>query len=189
MRDLGTKWTAVPDWSNAVLEAPGLKVVTRLGLVQHLVSGDLESFAARAQMSGTGVGAFGRTDGDRYMVRVARDRVLAIGDPHFDASPGWRGAGFAITPINAGLHVFEFAGRSVPAVVSRATTLDPGHGGPSACMTFAGAYAIAYFHGDAETLRLHVDRGMAPHIWAWLSAVVGSLSSTDVAGRRALVDD
>jgi len=101
MRDLGTKWTAVPDWSNAVLEAPGLKVVTRLGLIQHLVSGDLEAFAARAGLSGTGVGAFGRADGDRYMARLARDRVLAVGDLRFDAPPGWCGAGFAVTPYPA----------------------------------------------------------------------------------------
>ncbi len=189
MRDLATKWAAVPDWSNAVLEAPGVKVRTRQGLVQHLVSGDLEAFAARAGLSGTGVGAFGLADGDRYMVRVARDRALAVGDPHFDASAGWHAAGFAVTPMSAGFHVLEIAGRCVSAVVSRATTLDPRHGGPSAGMAFAGAYAIVYFHGDAETLRLHVDRGMGPHVWAWLSAVIGNRSSMDDAERRAVVDD
>ncbi|MGO9770576.1 MAG: hypothetical protein ACLPSW_13665 [Roseiarcus sp.] len=188
MRDLGAKWTAVPDWSNAVLEAPGLKVVTRLGLIQHLVSGDLEAFAARAGLSGTGVGAFALADGDRYMVRLARDRVLAVGDPGFDASPGWHDAGFAVTPMSAGFHVFEIAGRSVSAVVSRATTLDPSVGSPSASMAFAGAAAVAYFHGDAETLRLHVDRGLAAYLWTWLSAVAGNLSGTDDGGRRTLVD-
>jgi hypothetical protein len=189
MRDLATKWADVPDWSNAVLEAPGLKLRTRQGLVQHLVSGDLEAWAAQAGLSGTGVGAFGLADGDRYRVRVARDRALAVGDPDFDASPGWHGAGFAVTPMSAGFHVFEIAGRRVSAVISRGTTLDPRHGGPSASLAFAGAQAIAYFHGDAETLRLHVDRGMAPHIWAWLSTVVGNLSAMDDAERRAVVDD
>ena len=188
MRDLGTKWTAVPDWSNAVLEAPGLRVVTRLGLIQHLVSGDLEAFAARAGLSGTGVGAFGRADGDRYMARLARDRVLAVGDLRFDAPPGWCGAGFAVTPMSAGFHVFEIAGRSAPAVISRATTLDPANGGPSASMAFAGVAAIAYFHGDAQTLRLHVDRGLAAYLWTWLSAVAGNLSAIDDGGRPALVD-
>ncbi len=189
MRDLAEKWAAVPDWSSAVLEAPGLKIRTRRGLVQHLVSGDLETWAARAGFSGTGVGAFGRTDGDRYMVRVARDRALAVGDPAFAASPGWHAAGFAVTPISAGLQVFEVVGRSASAVIARATTLDPSHGGPSACLAFAGTPAIAYFHGDAETLRLHVDRGMGSQIWTWLSAVVGNLSSIGDAERRAAVDD
>ncbi len=151
MRDLGAKWTAVPDWSSAALEAAGLCVRTRPGLVQHLVGGDLEAFAARARMSGTGVGAFGRADGDRYMVRLARDRALAVGDPGFDASSGWHGAGFAVTPTSAGLHVFEVAGRRAAAVISRATGLDPGAGSPSAALAFAGVQAIAYFHGGAPT--------------------------------------
>lgn len=189
MRDLATKWAAVPDWSSAVLEAPGLKVRTRPGLVQRLVSGDLEAWAAQAGLSGTGVGAFGLALGDLYMVRVARDRALSVGEPDFAASPGWRAAGFAVTPMSAGFHVFEIAGRSASAVIARATTLDPRDGGPSASLAFAGAQAIAYFHSDAETLRLHVDRGMAPYIWTWLSAVVRNLSPMDDPQRRAIVDD
>ena len=158
------------------------------GLVQHLVSGDLEAFAARTGLSGARVVAFALVDGDRYMVRVARDRVLAVGDPGFDASSGWHDAGFAVTPMSAGFHVFEIAGRSVSAVISRATTLDPSVGSPSAGMAFAGAAAVAYFHGDAETLRLHVDRGLAPYLWTWLSTVAGNLCAIDDGARRALVD-
>jgi len=55
-------------------------------------------------------------------------------------------------------------------------------------MAFAGVAAIAYFHGDAQTLRLHVDRGLAAYLWTWLSAVAGNLSAIDDGGRPALVD-
>jgi hypothetical protein len=56
-------------------------------------------------------------------------------------------------------------------------------------MAFAGAQAIVYFHGAAQTLRLHVDRGMAAHLWVWLSAVVETLRSKGDAERPAADDD
>ena len=42
MRDLAEKWSVAPDWQNATIDVPGLKIGSIPGLHQRLVSGDLE---------------------------------------------------------------------------------------------------------------------------------------------------
>ena len=32
---------------------------------------------------------------------------------------------------------------------------------------YGGVMAVVYRHGDAGTLRIHVDRGLASYLWEW----------------------
>jgi hypothetical protein len=174
MRDLAEKWSAIPEWQSRVLETPGLTVRTLAGLNQLLVSGDLEAWNRKAGTQGPGVGALAVATGDPYAVRLARDRILAVGTSPFEIEPGWHDEGFAVTRLDAGLHVFQLNGPSLARVISRAVTLDPADAGPSAAMSFAGLQASVYRHRDDHTLRVHVDRGLAACLWTWLETACGA---------------
>lgn len=174
MRDLAEKWSEMPRWASHVLEAPGLTVRTLTGLSQLLVSGDLDAWNRMAGMQGPGVGALAVAAGDRYAVRLARDRILAVATSPFEIKAGWHDEGFAVTRLNAGLHVFQADGPSLPGLISRAVTVDPVNAGPSAALSFAGVPASVYRHQDNDTLRVHVDRGLAAYLWTWLETTCGS---------------
>ena len=167
MRDLAGKWPPVPEWDTAILETDSLRIRTVGGLAQLLVSGDLQAWGRTAGMAHEGVGAFAVAQGPRYAVRVARDRILAVSETPFDMAPGWHGEGFAVSGMDAAMHVFEIAGAGVSKLLARATTLDPAGTSASAALLFAGVNALAYRHGGPEMLRVHVDRGLAPYLWKW----------------------
>ena len=78
MRDLAEKWSVAPDWRNATIEVPGLKIGAVTGLHQRLVSGDLAAWAEASGFDGPAVGAFGLAEGKSYSVRLARDLLLAV---------------------------------------------------------------------------------------------------------------
>ena len=166
MRNLAEKWSKAPDWQDAVIEAPGLKIGSATGLHQRLVSGDLAAWAEASGFDGTAVGAFGQAEGIRYTVRLARDRLLAVSTTPLGIATGWHSQGFAVTEISAGLNIFEVTGEMVDAFVARGTTLDPQQAGASAALSFAGIDAIVYRHRTA--LRIHVDRGLAAYLWTWM---------------------
>lgn len=166
MRNLAEKWSQAPDWQDAVIEVPGLKIGSVSGLHQRLVSGDLAAWAEASGFDGTAVGAFGMAEGGRYTVRLARDRLLAVSTTPLGIAMGWHSQGFAVTQISAGLHIFDVSGEAVDAFAARGTTLDPQEVGASAALSFAGIEAIVYRHGTA--LRIHVDRGLAAYLWTWM---------------------
>ncbi|PLP60157.1 hypothetical protein CYK37_08350 [Mesorhizobium loti] len=166
MRDLAQKWTAMPDWHEAVIAVPGLTVRTRSGLEQYLVSGDLVAWSEVSGLADRGVGAFGTAEDDRYTVRLGRDRLLAVSTAPFDIATGWHEEGFGVTATSAGLHVFEIEGPAGAELISRATPVDPGAASASASLVFGGVGVIAYHHQG--TLRLHVERGLATYLWTWL---------------------
>lgn len=168
MRDLTTSWPAIPDWANAELRQNDIIVRSVMPASQHLVSGNLAAFSASAGIEGTGVGGFGRVEGETYALRLARDRLLAVNAPAASASPGWHQEGFAATDVSAMYHVFEIEGDGIPALLEEALLIDPRNAGPSAIVVFAGQQVIAYHHGDR--LRLHIERGMAPYLWQWMEA-------------------
>jgi len=167
MRNHAERWPDVPNSATAELQVAGLSVKTVPGLKQWMVSGNLAAWNAFSGQSGPGIGALGLVEGDAYQVRLARDRLLAVNCP-IDVSPGWYYAGFALTDMGAAFHVFEFAGPKISEIISRATTLDPSNPGPSATTAFAGVVATLYHFQNHDTLRVHVDRGFATHIWTWV---------------------
>ncbi|MBZ9743145.1 MULTISPECIES: hypothetical protein [unclassified Mesorhizobium] len=177
MRDLAEKWSAAPDWQSATINAPGFVMSAVLGLDQLLVSGDLDAWARLSGMDGTGVGAFGAAQGDRYAARLARDRLLVVSNAPLAIAAGWHAEGFAVTAISAGLQVFEAEGPALDAFIARGTTLDPRQSSASAALSFAGISAIVYRH-DGK-LRIHVDRGLAAYLWTWTEQAAGHIAADD----------
>lgn len=167
MLDNSRKWRPEPDWARAVLAAPSLSVRAVAGLPQRLVSGDIGGFLARYGL-GSDVGALGLASGGRYAVRMARDRLLAVGMTAQECADGWHVEGYGVTTVGAGLRVLEARGPGVRDLIARATTIDPADPGPCAALQFCGMTCSVYFHGDLQTLRIHVDRGLAAYLWEWL---------------------
>jgi hypothetical protein len=172
--NLAERWPVAPGWSSATLESGGVTVKSITGLHQMLVSGNLDAWNVAAGLIGPGVGALALAKGNAWQVRVARDRLLAVSDKPFSIEPGWHDQGFAVTPMDAALHVFEVEGKGLDGIVARATALDPAGRSPSAAMRFAGVDAIVYRRGVARRMRVHVDRGLAAYLWEWFG----------MAGRR-----
>ncbi|QND67161.1 hypothetical protein HB777_26725 [Mesorhizobium loti] len=175
MRDLAEKWFVAPDWQGAIIATPGLAIRAVLDLNQLLVSGDLDAWARVSGADGTGVGAFGAAQGDRYAARLARDRLLVVSDSPLAIATGWHADGFAVTAISAGLQVFEVEGTALDAFIMRGTTLDPAKPSASAALSFAGISAIVYRHEDK--LRIHVDRGLAAYLWTWMETAARNIAA------------
>lgn len=161
------RWPAAPDWASARIGGAGFTVCSVAGLHQLLVSGDLDAWNRASGLTGQGVGALALAKGAAWQVRVARDRLLAVSSKPFSVEPGWHGEGFAVTRLDAALHVFEVEG-GVDGVIARAATLDPEKASPSAALLFAGVNAVVYRHGARNRLRVHVDCGLAAYLWEWL---------------------
>ncbi|TIV77093.1 MAG: hypothetical protein E5V93_11195, partial [Mesorhizobium sp.] len=117
MRNLAEKWPAAPDFAKATLSKDGVIVRTVGGLNQLLVSGDLAAWSKASGLAGEGVGAGAVASGDTYMVRIARDRLLAVGEQPFPIAAGWHAAGFAVTVMDAELHVFEIKGPELDRLI------------------------------------------------------------------------
>jgi sarcosine oxidase gamma subunit len=173
MRDLAEKWSVAPGWQSAVITAPGLVVRAIPGLNQLLVSGDLDAWARVSGVKADGVGALGTAQGNRYAVRLARDRLLVVSKSPFAVATGWHADGFAVTAISAGLQVFEVEGTALDALIARGTTFDPKQASASAALSFAGISAIVYRH-DGK-LRIHVDRGLAAYLWTWMATAAANI--------------
>lgn len=168
MRDLTSSWPQVPDWRTARLDRPDLGIRTLPVATQHLVSGNLAGFAAKAGLPDEGAGAFAETRGDRYALRIARDRMLVVDGPADSLDGGWHEDGYAVTDVSALYHVIEIEGDGIDALIGEATAMDPAAQSPSAMILFAGQQAIVYRHNGG--LRVHIERGFAPYLWQWLEA-------------------
>lgn len=169
MSDLASIWAAPAAPGSLSLDLDGLRLRELPDLPQTLVSGDLAAFL-RAEGLAPAAGLLGRAEGERYAVRLARDRLLAVGIEPEPQAAGWRD-GHALTPIGGALAVLEVAGPRWPAFFARATAIDPQAGSPSAAFLLAGTLsAILYRHGGDDRLRLHLDRSLLPFFHDWLTA-------------------
>jgi sarcosine oxidase gamma subunit len=168
MHDLGQYWPPIADWDKVRIARHGLTVRPVPGLSRHLVSGALSAFAGLAGLDGEGVGALGLAMGQRYMVRLARDRLLAVGLAGELAASGWHEAGFAVTDVSAAFQAFEIEGALPSGLLAEATAIDPAHPGPSAAVVFAGMPVILHAHGAADRLLLHIEQSQANALWSWL---------------------
>jgi sarcosine oxidase gamma subunit len=166
MRDLTSSWPAVPDWQTATLDRQDLSIRTLAIAAQHLVSGNLAAFAAKAGLADQGAGAFGTVSGGRYGLRIARDRMLVVNGPADATDGGWHADGYAVTDVSALYHVFEIDGDGIAALIGEATAMDPAAQSPSAMVMFAGQQALTYFCDGR--LHVHIERGFAPFLWQWL---------------------
>jgi hypothetical protein len=172
MRNLAEKWPSVPDWKNASIQHHSTTITTISGLRQLLVSGDIGAWSRANGIDGAPASASSIKTGERYTVRLARDRILAVSTVPFGITSGWHEEGFAVSMVDAGLHFFEIDGPRMPDILARATTLAPNSDTASAGLFFAGLNAIVYRHGSARCIRVHIDCGLAPYLWQWLEQVI-----------------
>jgi sarcosine oxidase gamma subunit len=167
MRDLTSNWPAIPDWASEI-DQNDIVVRNAFPESQHLVSGNLTSFATAAGLADEGAGAFARVSSEHYALRIARDRILVVNGAADAMDAGWHEDGYAITDVSALYHVFEIEGDGTDALIGEAMFVDPNAQSPSAMTMFAGQQAIVYYHEGR--LRVHVERGFAPYIRQWLEA-------------------
>jgi hypothetical protein len=167
MLDHAPRWPAVPDWSSFDLGRSDLRATVVRPASQAYVSGDLDAFRRVAGLEAQDAGGLRPAEGETYAVRLARDRLLAVGVAGEAVAPGWHAAGFAVTPTDAGLLVFAFGGPALSGLVARATIPTGADPGPSAATLFAGLPAVVYRH--RSDLRVHVERGLATALTGWLA--------------------
>lgn len=166
MLDHAMKWAAEPDWTSVSLTARGVSIRNLDLPDQALVSGNLAAFGQASNLDPQGAGAFGLVQGDRYTIRLARDRLLVVGELPSAILEGWNEAGFAVTAIGGADHVFELSGEGLPELLSQAMTIEPTTSSPSASVGFAATPAVVYRHQTSASLRLHVERGFAVYVWS-----------------------
>lgn len=172
MRDHAAKWPPAPNWSTAKLDQGSISVRTIEGLSQLLVSGDLDAWATASGTASESVAGDVIASGDRYSARIARDRLLAVSATPFALATGWHDDGFAISRIDAGMHVFQVEGPGLNALLARAMTQPLVSSGPSASLLFAGINVVLYHFASLQSVRIHVDRALAPYLWEWLEQSV-----------------
>lgn len=161
--------------------AAGLEMLSGEGLTarvlppvpQLMVSGDLAAFC-EAQKLAAPLGLLAEVSLPRYALRLARQRMLVVGLTLDHAACGWT-EGLAITPMTGALAVVEMAGPDRMALFARASAIDPRGASPSAALQFAGVTAALC--STAESLRLHLDRGLVPYLMDWIAA-------TGLAGQK-----
>ena len=164
MLDRGLFWSPVPDWSRATIRHEGLSINALAPQAAWLVSGNLAAFLDRRGVR------FGDV-GDRYVLRLAPDRLLFVsldGGATDGMTFGWSEDGLAITDISDGYVLLDISGPAARELM-RLGALHDFEANPdtaSAAMLFAGQRVILarIQHG----WRLHVERPNAAAIWQWL---------------------
>lgn len=165
MLDRSGFWPAVPA-DGTCLMGEGLMIRALPPVPQVMVSGDLAAFCAAQDMPPP-LGLLEQAPAGRHALRLARNRMLAVGIAVDHAAAGWA-EGIATTPMTGALAVIQIAGPQAMAVFARASAVDPRQNSPCAALIFAGVSA-AICRSDAG-LRLHLDRGLLPYVLDWLAA-------------------
>jgi heterotetrameric sarcosine oxidase gamma subunit len=171
MPDRSLFWSPVPDWSRAVIQCPDLVVKALAPLAVWLVSGDVARFAQQRALA-----CFGPREVcelGRYALRLAPDRVLAVGcgaELPGPAAFGWSNEGVAISDVGDGFVLIDITGPAALDLMRLGANYDfaalPAGPAESASMLFAGLkVAVAR---TAPGWRLHVERPYAAAIWQWL---------------------
>lgn len=169
MLDRGRFWTPAPAVGQARFSAAGVAITAMNGLAQVLVSGKLDFAADPLSLYGAPVGFAGTTTGPAYAVRIARDRALLVSQTAIPLAGGWDAeSGIASTPVHDAMLVLDLSGPGLPDLLAKATALPQDDPTPSAAILFAGMPCLAYRFARPETLRLHVERPLAPALAEWL---------------------
>ena len=165
MLDRAAIWPPAPA-PGTELNGEGLTVRLLPAVPQLMISGDLAAFCAGHDVPAP-VGLLGQVDGTRHALRLARNRMLAVGLTADHAAAGWQD-GIATTPMTGALAVLHICGANAMEVFSRASAIDPRAPGPCAALLFAGQTAALC--RDPQGLRLHIDRGLAAYMLDWVAA-------------------
>lgn len=173
MLDRGSFWTPAPEQAVG-LAAPGLRVSVVHGLRQLLVSGDPSAInQSLGNAIRSPVGFNDIAVGKSYAAAVARDRMLIVGDRPPAIAEGWNAAtGLAATVMDDAWTVLDLQGDALDDLVSMATSIDRAEPTPSSALLFASTPCVAYRHGSASVLRVHVEPSLAPFLLEWIRRVM-----------------
>ncbi len=180
--DRGQFWTPAPDWGTAILESPGWRARRVGGLVQTLVSGDLDAARDMLAPGGGEVGLWGIAGDGAAVVRIGRDRALVVSGSPPVVAAGWHG-GFAASPCDDLYAVLEIAGAGLAEVIAEGTSADLAAGSRSAAVLFAGVPCLLYRTGE-QAARLHVESPFAAYIWTWLQGCVAPPAANRAPGNE-----
>ena len=161
MLDRGLFWSPVPDWSRASIRHDELSIATVAPQVAWLVSGNLEAFLERRGIR------FGDA-GERYVLRLAPDRLLFVSlDGADNVAFGWSD-GCAVTDVSDGYVLLDITGPAALELMRLGALHDfeAKSDTASAAMLFAGQRII--LARIQQGWRLHVERHSAAAIWQWL---------------------
>lgn len=165
MLDRSSFWP-VPPVEGACLTGDGITIRLLPPMSQVMVSGGLEAFCAAHDLP-PAVGLLAPVQAPRYALRLARNRMLAVGVGVDHATAGWAD-GIATTPMTGALAVIDIAGPQAMEIYARATAVDPNGNSASAALLFAGVTGALCRIDDG--LRLHVDRGLTAYLFDWFAA-------------------
>lgn len=173
MLDRGSFWTPAPE-PDAGFATPSLRVDIVPGLHQLLVSG--APAAVGGLLGKTVPSPVGFNDvalGDTYGAALARDRMLIVSDHPLAIAEGWDAAlGVAATVLDDAWTVLDLQGEHLDDLVSMATTIDRGEPTASSALLFASTACVAYRHKTPATLRVHVERPLAPFLLDWIRRAI-----------------
>ncbi|WP_109565835.1 hypothetical protein [Jannaschia seohaensis] len=100
-------------------------------------------------------------------LRLRRDRVLLVDGPVM--AEGWDAAtGCAVTDMGSGLAVLQIKGPAAFDIVGRGAELSLDTPSRSVARLVFGLEVALYRHGQADRIRLHVDRSLTGTLWAAL---------------------
>lgn len=150
----------------ASLQGEGLSVHVLPPVPQVMVSGDLAAFCVAEALPAL-AGLLAQVTAPRYTLRLARNRMLAVGTGLDHAAAGWAD-GVATTPMTGALAVLEISGPKAMDLFARASAIDPREQSPCAALSFAGVTSVLY-RFDTK-LRLHLDRGLQTYMLDWIVA-------------------
>ena len=172
MRNDNLRW-AVPV-EHKVLELSGLTIRQIKPERMTVISGPF-----RAITKATGIDrTFGWPevlDGDTYMLRLRRDRVLVVDGP--DLADGWNAElGLAISDMTGGYAVFEIEGAEALAFLRRGASVDVRTPSPSVNRLFHGLAAMIYTWRDQSRFRIHVASHMQEAFWTLARNLAGAAS-------------
>lgn len=165
MLDRSKFWSAPPA-VGIVTRSPAMTVELLPAMPQVMISGELTRAMQHFGLPEPS-GLLAEVQGERYGLRLARNRILAVGIDLTEEPANWLD-GMALSSMTGALAVFEISGPARMELVARGTAIDPESASPCAALHFAGVNSILYRHNDS--LRLHFDRGLVSYMADWIVA-------------------
>lgn len=172
--DFASKWPRQPDWSDFRLEGAGATAVAVTTFGATIVNGDIAAALAQRPDLPEPVGWPDIVSGDAYAIRLACDRMLAVGGVLL--SPGWYENGFAVSDASDSFIVFELSGPNAGDILAHGGEVSVGQPSASAARLLFGVFCILYRYQDPDRFRLMVPRPQAGGFLSWLSDAITPLA-------------
>lgn len=169
MLDRGSFWTAASSLSQASFTSGALHVDVMESLYQVVLSGSPCFGKGALADVPPPLGFNDVAVGTTYAAALARDRILVVSPEPLGIVEGWDAAtGIAATTMDDGLTIFDVFGADLDDLIGMATTIGRGERTASSAILFASIPCVAYRHASRTSLRIHVERPLAPHLAQWI---------------------